>query len=69
VGVDTMLACREDLDEMLVYRLTKTLFEALPGLAARLDSLKSMDLDQVAATPIPLHSGAARYYRERELSR
>jgi TRAP-type uncharacterized transport system substrate-binding protein len=28
-----------------------------------------MDLDQAPATPIPLHEGAGRYYRERELSR
>jgi TRAP-type uncharacterized transport system substrate-binding protein len=26
-----------------------------------------VDLDRAAATPIPLHAGAARYYREREL--
>jgi TRAP-type uncharacterized transport system substrate-binding protein len=28
-----------------------------------------MDLDQAPATPIPLHEGAARYYRELELSK
>jgi TRAP-type uncharacterized transport system substrate-binding protein len=28
-----------------------------------------MDFAQVPATPIPLHDGAARYYRERELFR
>jgi TRAP-type uncharacterized transport system substrate-binding protein len=26
-----------------------------------------MDLDEAAATAIPLHQGAARYYRERDL--
>jgi TRAP-type uncharacterized transport system substrate-binding protein len=31
--------------------------------------LSPMDLDQAPAAPIPLHDGAARYYREQELSR
>ena len=30
VGVDNVLLCRADLDEELVYRLTKAFFEALP---------------------------------------
>ena len=34
VGVDNVLMCREDLDDELVYRLTKVFFEALPALAA-----------------------------------
>jgi TRAP-type uncharacterized transport system substrate-binding protein len=28
-----------------------------------------MDLEQAPATPVPLHEGAARYYREREFQR
>jgi TRAP transporter TAXI family solute receptor len=67
VGVDAMLACRADLDEMLVYRLTKAFFHELPALSERLDSLRAVDLDRAPATPIPLHVGAARYYRVREL--
>jgi TRAP-type uncharacterized transport system substrate-binding protein len=31
--------------------------------------LRLVDLQQAPATPIPLHPGAARYYRERELAR
>jgi TRAP transporter TAXI family solute receptor len=69
VGIDTLIACREDLDETLVYTLTKTFFDVLPELAARLDALRRMDLGRAPATPIPLHDGAARYYRERELFR
>ena len=33
------------------------------------DSLRLMNLASAAATPIPLHPGAARYFRERELFR
>ena len=67
VGVDNVLLCREDLDEALVYRLTKTFFDALPDLAATHPSAGLIDADLAPATAIPLHSGAARYYREREL--
>jgi TRAP transporter TAXI family solute receptor len=65
IGVHSLLLCRVDLDEGLVYRLTKALFQSLAELSN--DLLWSVDLDRAAATPIPLHAGAARYYREREL--
>ena len=71
IGVDALLICRRDLDERLAYELTKQLFTSFTSLQS--DSgrgaLQLMDLDQAPATPIPLHDGAARYYRERELSR
>lgn len=69
VGIDTLIACSTDLTETLVYRLTKTFFEVLPELATQVDALRRMDLARAPATPIPLHDGAARYYRERELLR
>jgi len=65
IGVHSVLLCRVDLDEGLVYRLTKALFQSLAEQSNEL--LWSVDLDRAAATPIPLHAGAARYYREREL--
>ena len=67
IGVDSLLICRRDLDESVVYDLTKHFFEALPALSSSLEALRFMDLDESPATPIPLHDGAARYYREREL--
>ena len=69
IGVETLLVCRRGLDESLVHDLTKGFFEILPLLSAQQDSLRMMDFDQAPATPIPLHEGAARYYRELELSR
>ena len=68
VGVDALLVCREGLDEGLVYELTKALVNSLrpsthPGL------LPGAELGQLPATPITLHDGAARYHRERKLSR
>ncbi len=67
IGVDGLLICRADLDEELVYELTRQLFASLKFLGR--GALRSMDVKQAPATPVPLHPGAARYYRERELSR
>ena len=67
VGVESLLVCRSDLDEGLVYELTKAFFSVLPSLSLSQDALRFIDPEQASATPIPLHEGAARYYREREL--
>ena len=67
VGVDNVLVCREDLPEEIVYRLTKAFFAALPELSRVHAAAMLIDPDQAPATPIPLHPGAARYYREREI--
>ncbi|SRR5260221_4885589 len=64
VGVDLLLVCRADLDNQLVYELTRALFEEVPQRIRR-----QLDPQRGPATVIPLHPGAARYYRERELSR
>jgi TRAP transporter TAXI family solute receptor len=69
IGVDSLLVCRNDLDERVVYDFTQRLFEVLPAVAARQTSLRFMDLEQAPAAPIALHEGAARYYREREFTR
>ncbi len=69
IGVHTLIVCRADLDEALVHDLTERLFAILPLLPTRETPLGRMDLAQAPATPIPLHEGAARYYRERELAR
>ena len=69
LGVHNVLVGHRDLDEDLVYKLTRRFFEVLPSLVAQQDSLRLVDLQQAPATPIPLHVGAARYYRERELAR
>jgi uncharacterized protein len=67
VGGDMLLACRADLPDELVYWVTRTLFESLPELANSLPALRRIDPDHVQASPVPLHEGAARFYREREL--
>jgi TRAP transporter TAXI family solute receptor len=69
IGVDNLLLCRADLPESLVYDLTRAFFEILPDLSSERISLRMMDLANAPATPVPLHDGAARYYRELELTR
>ena len=68
IGVDGLLVCRRDLDEQVVYDLAKGLFQALPALSFP-DGSPFINVEQAAATPIPLHPGASRFYRERQLSR
>jgi TRAP transporter TAXI family solute receptor len=62
IGVDTVMACRADLDEDVVYRLLDAYFAAQPATMP-------VNFERAPATPIPLHPGAARYYRQRELTR
>lgn len=69
VGIDLLIVCRRDLDERVAYEVTQQLFTVFPRLARIEATLRFLDLDDAPATPIPLHPGAARYYRERELSR
>jgi TRAP transporter TAXI family solute receptor len=69
VGIDMVIVCRRDLDEKLVYQLTEQLFNVFPRLAHLEAMLRFLNMEEAPATPIPLHPGAARYFRERELSR
>jgi len=65
IGVENLLLCRADLPEQTVHDLTGRLFELQPSVGP----LRDMDLDHAPAVPIPLHEGAARFYREREVFR
>jgi TRAP transporter TAXI family solute receptor len=69
VGIDMVIVCRRDLDDRLVYQLTEQLFNVFPRLAHVEAVLRFLNMEEAPATPIPLHPGAARYFRERELSR
>jgi TRAP transporter TAXI family solute receptor len=70
IGTDTILVCLDDIDERLAYDLTAAFFITLPEhMSKKPWSGRYLDWDRASATPIPLHPGAARYYREQELSR
>jgi TRAP-type uncharacterized transport system substrate-binding protein len=59
---------REDLGEALVYELTKHIFAFVRSVSEQ-QAPSGIELSEASAAPIPLHAGAARFYRERELSR
>jgi uncharacterized protein len=67
IAVDSLVVCREDLPENLVYAITRAVFEQLEGSPSLAGGFQRVDLRRIQATPIPLHPGAARYFREREL--
>jgi len=68
VGGVNAFVCSKDLDAHTVYQFTKSFFDLLPTLSSDL-GLRPLDADSASATPVPLHEGAARYYRERETLR
>jgi uncharacterized protein len=67
VGEDVLLLCRQDLDDGLVQRMTQALFDAAPTLRTVNAAADGIDVLRGPTASIPLHLGAARYYREREL--
>lgn len=70
VGVDRIFVCRADLDEDVVYHLTEAFLKAVvAGAAGDGSVLRGFNLSRAAATPLALHPGAARYYREIEMRR
>lgn len=59
------IAVRGDLDEELVYNITKTFWENLDQVTSEAPWAKALDVKFAASeSNIPLHAGAARYYDE-----
>jgi len=67
IGSNWLLACRDDLSEDLVYQMLKVFFESIPELSKSQPALRTVTPQNFALTPIPLHPGAARFFRELEL--
>ncbi len=69
IAQPNFLAVRDDMSEEDVYQLTKTIYENLPFLNGIHKATKAMSLEKaIAGLPVPLHPGAARYYREAGLT-
>jgi len=65
IAQPNFLAVREDLPEDLVYTITKTIFENLVFLNNIHPATKEMSLQRALdGLPVPLHPGAAKYFRE-----
>lgn len=69
IAQPNFLAVREDTDEEAVYLITKTIYENLAFLQAIHKATNAMSLEKaITGLPMPLHPGAARYYREAGLT-
>ncbi|QUJ69505.1 TAXI family TRAP transporter solute-binding subunit (plasmid) [Photobacterium sp. GJ3] len=65
IAQPNFLAVRDDISEQDVYLLTKTVYENLSFLNSIHAATKAMAIEKaIAGLPIPLHPGAAKYYRE-----
>lgn len=65
IAQPNFLAVRQDISEEDVYQLTKTVYENLPFLQGIHKATKAMAIEKaIAGLPLPLHPGAARYYKE-----
>jgi hypothetical protein len=65
VSIPTSLVVHADMDENLVYEITKTLFEHRDELIAIHPEAKNLSLETaVKKAPAPFHPGAIRYYKE-----
>ncbi|MGR3661601.1 MAG: TAXI family TRAP transporter solute-binding subunit [Paracoccaceae bacterium] len=65
IAQPNFLAVNADVDENHVYMLTKTMYENLGFLVAIHPATKAMAVERaMAGLPVPLHPGAARYYKE-----
>lgn len=65
IAQPNFLAVRADIDEDAVYKITKTIYENLPFLNAIHKATAVMSLEKaIAGLPMPLHPGAAKFYKE-----
>lgn len=64
VAVPNLLVVASSMDEGLAFDLTRLLLERREVLAAAHPAAERLDIRSAIATlPVPLHPGAARYYR------
>jgi TRAP transporter TAXI family solute receptor len=65
-AVQNFLVTRADANDDLVYEMTKAMFENLPEMAAAHAAARSIKVEDAAkGSPVPLHPGAVRYYKEK----
>ncbi len=65
IAQPNIMAARADVPEEDVYQITKTIYANLPFLNNIHPATKAMALEKaIAGLPMPLHPGAARFYRE-----
>ena len=65
-AIKMVMFCRGDLDEQTVYDLTKTFWENIAELGQAQGNLKGLTPENAVKdiANLPLHDGAAKYYKE-----
>ena len=65
VAIQNFLVTHEGVPDDEVYRMTKALFENLDALVAAHTAAKAIKRENaIKSLPVPLHPGAAKYYKE-----
>ena len=65
LGVPNVLVASSEMPDDVAYAITKAMFENIADLQAVHPAANETTIDfTLAATPIPLHPGAIRYYEE-----
>ncbi|MDX9766101.1 MAG: TAXI family TRAP transporter solute-binding subunit [Ectothiorhodospiraceae bacterium] len=65
-AVRNYLVTHQGLDDDTVYAMTKAMFEHMDQMIAAHAAARGVKIENAAdPMPVPLHPGAARYYRER----
>jgi TRAP transporter TAXI family solute receptor len=68
VAIPNFLITRSDIDDKTIYDITKAMFENLDRLVQAHAAAKDIQLSEAAkGNPAPLHPGAEKYYREKNL--
>jgi TRAP transporter TAXI family solute receptor len=68
VSIPNLLVAHADMDEKLVYEITRALFENRADLVAIHPEAQNLTLESaVRESPAPFHPGAIRYYKEQHV--
>lgn len=64
--VQNYLVTRSDLSDEVVYNMTKAIYDNIPDLIAAHAAARSIKLETAGKdSPVPLHPGAAKYFKEK----
>jgi len=66
VGIKNILITRPDMDEEVIYNITKAIYENLSELAEINKTAGQIDAATAGETSIPLHPGAEKYFKEKK---
>jgi len=68
VSIPNLLVAHADMDEELVYQITRDLFDYRDELIAIHPEARNLELSSaVEGSPAPFHPGAVRFYKERNV--